>query len=112
MDGDPQLWGTGPGPVETCTIIVVNPAEGRYGSVMAEVRTGMRRDPMRLRVEGLAADQMASTLGYFIPLIVKAHYVNAPTLRRHFWAVHNALGLSGRQVKITGAGQRNRRIAP
>lgn len=100
-----QLFGAGPGPVREVVLTVRMPAPKQFGSVHILATTAMRKQPMGILVEGLEVDQMATTIGYMIPLVVKAHYVNAITLRRLFWLVFRQFGIAGREAAIQGCGK-------
>jgi hypothetical protein len=112
MEGDPQLFGALPGPTDRFHLYVSPPKREADGRIVLTVYADNKRQPMVLECDQLRTDQMHTTLGFFIPLIVKATYVGTAMLRRHVWAVHNGLGLSGRSVRLTGAGKPRRTIVP
>ena len=99
------LFGAGPGPVTEATMKVSPPHEGQLGAVAFTATTGMRKDPMHLRITSIRADQMAVAVGYVVPLALKAHYVGPQTLKKHLWAVYRRLGIAGWEVDIRGCGK-------
>jgi hypothetical protein len=60
---------------------------------------------MRITMDDLQADRMATAVGYAIPLMVKAHYVNTAQMRRHFWATWRTLSFAGWAPGIAGCGK-------
>jgi hypothetical protein len=105
-DGEQQaLFGAGPGPVVEACMTVIPPREGQMGEVRFTAWSGMRKDPMHLRVTSIRADQMAVAVGYAVPLAIKAHYVGPQTLKKHIWQVYRRLGIAGWEVEIRGCGR-------
>jgi hypothetical protein len=105
MQGDPQLFGAMPGNPASAILTVENPTADAGGRVRVDLFLANRRDPMRLTMDALPADRMATAIGYAIPLVLKSHYVNTSQMRRHFWAVWRTVSLGGWEVGITGCGR-------
>lgn len=105
MDGDPQLFGSLPGGPASCVVNITNPEAKALGRVRLEVFCTGRRDPMRITIDDLPTERMATAIGYIIPLMTKCHYVNTSQLRRHFWAVWRQLSIAGWDIGIAGCGK-------
>lgn len=105
MQGDPQLFGAEPGRVQHATVNVTPPLNGDWGRVHIECKAEGRAKPYQLIVQGLTSEQMATTVGYIVPLFLKSHYVDAATMKRSFWAAFRQLGIAGREVAIKDCGR-------
>lgn len=105
MDGDLQLFGAAAAAVGECTLTVRPPRNGQLGSVYIEASEPMHRTPMSLLVQSLSAEQMATSVGVLVPIILGAHWKSTPALKRHFWAAFRQLGIAGREVAIKGCGK-------
>jgi hypothetical protein len=108
MEGDPQLFGALPGRPVSCIVQIDIPEGATRGRVRVDVFCANRRDPMRLTMDDLAHDRMATAIGYVIPLALKSHYVNTSQLRRHFWAAWRTLSMAGWDTGINGCGRETR----
>lgn len=111
MDGDPQLFGSLPGPAQHYVLTVRLPDDDEKGYIELGIKVENRREAMRLQTWSLSMEQMHTTLGFYIPLIVKATYVGTAMMRRHMWATYTQLGIAGREVTISGCGAPRRRTA-
>lgn len=99
-----QLFGAGPGRITEVHLAVEQPYQGRAGLVRLTVTTEMRQDPMHLRITSLKADQMATAVGYVVPITLKSAWCTPTTMRAQMWALQRRLGVAGWEVSLRGCG--------
>lgn len=99
------LFGAPPGRCWDVVLTITAPHADQHGHVRITAMSENRKEPMHLRVTSLAADQMAIAVGYFIPIALAGHHVDARRMRAMMWRVHRQLGIAGWEVAIRGCGK-------
>lgn len=105
MDGDPQLFGSMPGPVTRCELTIVNPTASEAGHVWIGLYSQNRKRPMEILVSSLATGEIGAVLGHLTPVMQQSHYASTAKIRRSMWAVFRKLGADGREVALNGCGR-------
>lgn len=101
-----QLFGARAGNIAQIDLSIEFDYISNYWAICMEVRAEMRRDPMRIVVNGPYTQSMGPVLGFLNPILHQCHYITADTARVKMWRIADKIGAEGYEYVIRHCGRR------